>query len=293
MANPAILRLNLLDVYGRPIDEKVDILIRHTVLSEFFRFAVDASGPIDITNLTGANYGPYKIEIDPPSFQMSQWFVNLKPSGITSADHTCAIDPKKVLGIQAPAYGGLPKDIKDLLSNSDQVSGYENTNGQVLYDALLKSPIPSAGLLNIICKCRTSPLGEGKTVLPAIAELTKIEGDRIFARVSRKLIDDTKDSVHLGLFHSVDGSLHPTPSGFKPAGSYKTSDHYGNLQLTFFANTAGDCLADIDIDDAAGIEHIFQVLHNAISGEPTNTYNIHEILMGYQGLDPGYRLKLG
>jgi hypothetical protein len=47
-----------------------------------------------------------------------------------------------------------------------------------------------------------------------------------------------------------------------------------------------------DIDDAAGIEHVFQVVHNAVSSQPTHPYNIHEILVGYQHLDPGYTFQI-
>jgi hypothetical protein len=57
-------------------------------------------------------------------------------------------------------------------------------------------------------------------------------------------------------------------------------------------NQAGDCVADIDIDDAAGIEHVFQVVKNKLSGNPTHPYNIHEILVGYQHNDPGYSFQI-
>jgi hypothetical protein len=49
-------------------------------------------------------------------------------------------------------------------------------------------------------------------------------------------------------------------------------------------------VADIDIDDAAGLEHVFQVVRNALSGRPTHPYDIHEILLAYQEIDPGYNL---
>ena len=69
-------------------------------------------------------------------------------------------------------------------------------------------------------------------------------------------------------------------------------DRYGNLQLTFQrrGTTGDDYVADVDIDDAQGIEHIFQVLRNSVSG-PTNPYDIHDILVKEQRLDPGYSFK--
>jgi hypothetical protein len=63
------------------------------------------------------------------------------------------------------------------------------------------------------------------------------------------------------------------------------------LQLTFFVK-GDEWVADIDIDDAGGLEHVFQVLRNKLSGRPTHPYNIHEILVKFQQLDPGYRLMV-
>ncbi len=73
--------------------------------------------------------------------------------------------------------------------------------------------------------------------------------------------------------------------------SYKPPDRYGNLQLTFSQNDAGDWALDMDIDDAQGFEHFFQIVNN-IAG-PTHPYNIHEILVATQEIDPGYRFQLG
>ena len=60
----------------------------------------------------------------------------------------------------------------------------------------------------------------------------------------------------------------------------KTFDRYGNLQLTFQRRgvTGNDYAVDVDIDDAQGIEHLFQVLRNSVNG-PTNPYDIHDILL--------------
>jgi len=66
-------------------------------------------------------------------------------------------------------------------------------------------------------------------------------------------------------------------------------DAFGNLQLTFF-ESGTRCVADIDIDDAAGLRHVFQVMRNHLTGSPTHPYNIHQILIKHQHLDPGYRL---
>jgi hypothetical protein len=35
---------------------------------------------------------------------------------------------------------------------------------------------------------------------------------------------------------------------------------------------------------------VFQVVRNHVTGDPTHPYNIHQILIAHQHLDPGYRL---
>jgi hypothetical protein len=49
-------------------------------------------------------------------------------------------------------------------------------------------------------------------------------------------------------------------------------------------------MIDADIDDAQGIEHVFQVIRPILTGKNTNPYDVHEILLGYQKIDPMYRL---
>src|SRR5262249_9391920 len=68
-------------------------------------------------------------------------------------------------------------------------------------------------------------------------------------------------------FHSVSAALHDPMPGYHIVSSFKTFDHYGNLQLTFQrrGDTGADYAADIDIDDAQGIEHAFQVIRNSVT----------------------------
>jgi len=117
-----------------------------------------------------------------------------------------------------------------------------------------------------------------------------LRGDRIFARVQKALRDEVKNGVLSDMFIEVSGSLHTPPPNFQPANSFKTLEPYGNLQLTFFANPATlEFLVDADVDDAGGIQHLFQVLEHALEGSETNPYDIHEILIFYQHIDPGYQ----
>jgi hypothetical protein len=289
MADPVKLRLNLVDVHNDNIKQKVDIVLHHQVLNETIKVSASAGSGIDIEGLRGFPQGQYRLEIDPPAYRPINQFVNLKASGTTTARYQCPIDPAKVAKVDFPVYGDLSADLKKLLANSTQVLSFEGKSGHALYDSL--DDIRRAGLLNIAVKTAHTRLSNGSTVLPAITEIKEIRGDRFFAVVPLSLRAETKSSAAAGLFVKAGSSLHTPPPGFEPAGSYKTKDQYGNLQLTYSLN-GEDCRADIDIDDAAGIEHIFQVLHNAFTGSPTHPYNIHEILVGFQLIDPGYRFEI-
>jgi len=290
MAAEVRLQLELLNVYGKFLGEKVDVILRHQVLNEIVKASVNATNKIQITGLRGAPQGLYRIEIDPPSYQYVSQFVPMKASGITPLSLTFPIDPGKVKKVNFPAFASklVSDDLRTLLENSDKVFSFEGKKGKELYDAL--DDIRRAGMLNIAVKTAASPLTNGRTVLSYIQRLNEIRGDRFFCTVSKELREETKNSVAEGLFDPADQSQHHPPEGFSHAGSFKTPDHYGNLQLTFFMK-GDECVADIDIDDANGLEHIFQVLRNKLSGNPTHPYNIHEILVGYQHLDPGYTFQ--
>jgi len=285
MAAEVKLRLEVFDVYGKPIPERVDVMLRHQVLSERLKASANGAHKIEILGLRGAPQGLYRIEVDPPSYQFVSQFINMKASGVTPLSITLPIDPGKVKNVNFPAFAKLPAELRNLLEKSDNVFSFEKKTGKVLYEAL--DDIRRAGLLNIAAKAAATGLGTERSVFSFVQELKEIRGDRFFAVVPKQLRADTKNSVALGIFHPVDGSLHHPPAGFEHVGSFKTMDHFGNLQLTFFMK-GDDCVVDLDIDDAGGLEHLFQVLRNKLSGSPTHPYNIHEILVRFQKIDPGY-----
>ena len=49
----------------------------------------------------------------------------------------------------------------------------------------------------------------------------------------------------------------------------------------------GAFVADIDLDDHAGLEHAADVLKHKFSGKDTDPYDIHEILVHFHNIDPG------
>src|ERR1044072_7135764 len=183
MADNARLQLELRDVYGKFLGEKVDIILRHKVLSEVKKASPTVTAKVEIAGLEGAPQGRYQMEIDPPSYQYVSEFVNMKASGITSRSITFPIDPGKVVKVNVQAFAKLTEDLRILLDKSDKVLSFEGKKGKDLYDAL--DDIRKAGMLNIATKTNATTLGNGRTVLSYIEQLNEIRGDRFSATCRR------------------------------------------------------------------------------------------------------------
>jgi hypothetical protein len=281
------LGLTLLDVLGDKLGGRASVRLQHQVLSDNQVFNnLDASKKINITNLFGAPQGLYRMEVDPLAYLPTSQFVNLKASDVTVVKLTFATDPNKVKSVEFPEYSTLPDATRALLENSDNVLSFEGVKGEELYNAL--DDIRRANVLNLTLKSALTPLGNGKTVLPFLQTINEIRGDRFFVVAPRELRQETKNAAVAGLFNDAPDVLHTPPPGFERAGSFKTPDKYGNLQLTFFSS-GDDLMVDIDIDPASGLEHLFQVIEHAITGIQTHPYAVRDVLIEFQEIDPGYR----
>ena len=213
---------------------------------------------------------------------------NVSNSPLTNSVINAPINPSKVKAVKFPQYQDLAEDLRKVLERSDNVASFEGKTGPALYDGL--DDVRKAGLLNIFKKAENTRLSNGRTVFAYVQEFTELQGDRFFAVVPKELQEETENSVTAHLFYPASQLLHHPPSGFIRSGSYKTKDRYGNLELSFF--TRGDeSVVDIDIDDAAGVGHVFQVVRNGLTGRPTHPYAIRQILINHQNLDPGYAFE--
>jgi hypothetical protein len=189
-----------------------------------------------------------------------------------------------------PDFSALPAGLRKVLDASTlEGTSVSAGNGAALYDGL--QPTQKAGLLNVFGKMSQVALG-GLTCWDYVTDVYRIRGDRIFINVNVDFRDRVKGAVANGRFKEVDGSLHTPPDNCEAAGSFKTRDHYGNLQLTFFCTKTGpkSFCVDADIDDAGGIGHVFQVLDHWLTGGETHPYDIHQILSHHQKLTLPYEL---
>jgi hypothetical protein len=286
MAESGRLELDIVDVHGIRLTEPVTVNLRHRTFQEQRRATnVDAAHTIAIGELRREPQGLYIVAVSAPSYRPVQRFVTIPASGTRRETVTLPIRADRAKPL-FPLFDELDDRLKGILERSTRVRGHEGVSGRELYAAL--SNEAKAGLLNISKKSLATEFRNGEDLLPHLV-LLEILGDRCFVEVPRSLIDQMPNLVDGNSFRPVNGALHKAPSGFTPAGSFKSDDAFGNLQLTFFEGDSG-CRADVDIDDAAGLGHVFQVARNHVSGNPTHPYNIHQILMAHQHLDPGYRL---
>lgn len=282
------LRIRVRDVYGNPLPDRGDLEIwkhstgglvggrRDKLLSPTFTFAAE-EGEL------------YRIMAFPSRYRPVGRFTRAPESGTQRVDLICPVDPARVTAPQFPAWPNLPADLK-LVLGASTVEGFAQS-GEQLYNAL--DSLQRAGLLNLFAKLSAVILPSGRTTWSYVRSLYRIRGDRVFAIVDTDFRDAIKNAVLASQFRVVDGSLHTPPPGFSPAGSFKTFDPFGNLQLTFFASLASPIAfrVDADVDDAGGIAHFFDVVGHAISGAGTHPFDIHQILVGTQHLDPRYTLR--
>jgi hypothetical protein len=289
MSRSGQLRLELVDVLGDRLGEKIDIFFRHQTLTEVKAVRqVDASKRLLIKELRPVPQGLYRLQIDAPSYRPVNWLIVIAASGVTERQIVLPVNPAKVIRLQCPDYDDLPH-AHPLFEASGDVLNFSGRQGRELYEAV--DDIRKAGLLNIITKSHLTRFSSDASVLSYFRELKELRGDRFYVVVSQELREHVKNSVQEDLFTPASDLLHRPPDGYERAGSFKTPDPFGNLQLSFFVKD-GQWMADVDIDDAAGFGHVFQVVRNAVTGQPTHPYDIHQILIHRQAMDPGYRFVL-
>jgi hypothetical protein len=280
---------DFLDVSGKRLDDRMDVSLKHTILADSRqRKDFKASKRLKFTELDAAEGGTYQVFAYPMRHRPVSRFIRILEGKTVQESFVFPVDPERVFSVKFPGFDELGSDLQQVLTNS-QVEGNEDKKGADLYRAL--DDFRRAGLLNIYAKTKTTRFENGRDVFAYVSSVRRIRGARFFATVQKELRDEAKNSIHSRLFQEVSGALHTPPPGFTLVDSFKTADRYGNLQLTFFNRTGTlEFILDADIDEAQGIDHIFQVVRNTLAGGDSHPYDIHEILMQSQKLDPGYEL---
>jgi hypothetical protein len=281
------LKLMMLDARGNTFPDKVTIDLKHTVLKRS-RIVAVKPGTVPDIELESTPDGRYLVRCSADGYHTVARFVQVLDGGSSVHVFNLPVKADRVKKTKFPVFANLAGELQTLLQNSE-VLGLAGKRGAALYNGL--DDLQRAGLLNIHAKMRATRFLNGASVAAAMQSLTRVRGDRFFANVDVSLRDSVKNSLLNELFEEVDGSLHNPPLGFVRDDSFKTFDNFGNLQLTFFRKAdALEFMVDADLDDARGIAHAFQVIDHALTNGATHPFDIHQILLAQQGVDPGYDL---
>ncbi|HEX8282308.1 MAG TPA: hypothetical protein VF588_03095 [Pyrinomonadaceae bacterium] len=290
--NRADVSVNLRDVYGQSISDEVEITFyNQKVHSLSQKFTVKFKGaPAVLTGVPAFPTGLAEVFIKPKRYRYKSIFINVVGGDKNAINEDLFVDPDKARptlmdfdDLPSKLYGA---DLRRILQKSKV--------DKKTWDGLDKRS--RATVLNLCAKMLKEMTKDGQTVISQVESivgtmLDKNHRERIYAGVNDKLIAALRKSTQR--FRGVSSALHHFPAGWGPASqpdSFKTRDSAGNVQLTFATNAAGAYLADIDLDDHSGVEHAADVLRHKITGKDTDPYDIHQILVYFQQLDPGYRL---
>jgi hypothetical protein len=285
------LKLELQDVRRKGIQDHVLLELASQDRSKRYKNTVFVQSGVEIKDIECDPFALYLVTVFPSNYRPSQFFITLRGGQtVTREPVRMPVDAGKVTSITAPPFEKLDPDLQRVLqaSNIDTDPG---KSGPELYTAL--DPLRKACLLNIFTKASNTILRDGRSCFSHLAGLLKLRGDRFFAKTGAALREEVQNARDL--FTEVNGALHHPPDGFTPAKSFKTKDRFGNLQVSFFrrGETGDDYLVDVDIDEASGIEHGFEVLGNHLTGHETSPFDVREILLAHQSLDPGYGFQFG
>ena len=269
--------------------EVLTIQFRHSILqSQSHRFTHRGHQAMQTPLLESVHEGRYQVTITPTNYHPISLFLQVREGRTVRHPFTLPVNPHRVDGVRFPSFATLPASLQTLHHQST-TSGHD---GATRYDRLAE--LPKAGLLNIHAKMRNTMLPDQRTAASLLGSLIEIRRDRFFAHVDPELFLGMRNGADQGLFDAVSDVRHNPPEGFEEferAGGFKTFDRYGNLNLSFFQHPVTEkFIVDADLDESSGLEHLFDVIRHDTTGEQTHPYDIHQILLAHQGIEPGYDL---
>lgn len=273
----------------QPLNDVMDVHIVRVRSDATIQRVTGVPGDREVRVEGLTDHEPYLVKVFPARHRPVAQFALTRPGDPLVVQLYAPLDPLRVTAARFPEYDALPEELRGVLEQS-AVEGLTGS-GRGLYAAL--PDMQRAGLLNLFAKMSAFGFDDDRTVWTFVDRLYRVRPDRVFVDVQPALRDLVKGAVVGERFREVPSKLHTPPPGYVHAGSFKTAERYGNLQLTFFSSQVEPLLAfkvDADIDDAAGLGHAFQVLRNWATHGTTHPYDIHEVLVFRQEVALPYEL---
>jgi hypothetical protein len=239
-----------------------------------------------LTEVPAFPFGNWKVEIDIKRFRSKTLFVDVDSNAET------------ILGGKDEnlhTFFVRPSEASPIFPSPDEI--HNEPRWEPLSDVLNESTVKygdlndheKAGLLNLYAKMSHD---SAQNVFQDVSKIFLVKPARIYAEVKSNLWDRVRGLTNFYREQLDGGSLHSFVEGWDRLAehaSFKTSDRMGNLQMTFATNVKKEYAIDADLDDNQGIKHAFDVIKHKFSGD-TNPYDIHDVLVKFHGIDPGYRL---
>lgn len=277
--NTGVVVLELRDAFDQFISDELELRFRNLRAQSLdFKTNVALHGvPLRLEGVIAFPEGNWRLEIFPKKYRFKSVFVDVPSNGEWVVKQTFFVDPSKVKPIFPTAeeiasgarWSALAKVLKD---STTQYASLDNEQ--------------KAGLLNLFAKMM-HPSTEKSW--DDVVGIFGFKPARIYARVNNQLWDKVRFLPQR--FQEKPGTMHSFDDKWTRLAehaSFKTPDPMGNLQLIFANNAAGEMAVDADLDDHQGLKHAFDVIRHKFSGD-TNPYDIHQVLVKFQKIDPGYR----
>ena len=278
--NTGVVVCDFRDAYGDSIRGEVDLGFRNLkVQSLNFRHETELRGePLRLDRIPAFPVGLWQVDINIRRFRFKSIFVDVPSNGETAIHETFFVNPSDA----SPVFPSA-----DEIRTAERWSALAHAFDPLRYDAL--GPQQKAGLLNLYAKMSHPSSAD---VFSDVTDVFRVKPARIYTRVRPLLLQKVLELPQRFQEQADGGSLHTFPEPWvrlTEHASFKTPDSMGNLQLTFAKNDQDEFAVDADLDDHRGLQHAFDVIKHKFSGD-TNPYDIHEVLVKLQGIDPGYRL---
>ena len=292
--NRSDVEVDFKDVYGNTITDKVAIKIYNTQLQSLKDiYNVSFRGkPVTLPQVPAFPTGHAQMIVTPTRYRFKQRFINVEAGVVNKITEYFFVEPSKANPHPIEYADLAAKTYGDELLRILKASGI----GAAAWNQFNKRN--RATVLNLCAKMSKETVRNGTKLITFVETIDQTwldtkHRERIYARVKKDLLPALRNYPQA--YFSVSGGMHKFPPdgwvSVKPPDSFKTlRDSAGNIQLTFAKNLAEEFLADIDLDDHTGLEHVANVLKHKFSGKDTDPYDIHEILWFFQRLDAEYRL---
>jgi hypothetical protein len=282
------------DVYGNTITDKVEIKIYNTQLQSLKDiYTVSFKGqPVTLAQVPAFPTGHAQMIVTPTKYRFKQRFINVEAGVTNKITEYFFVEPSKANPHPIEYADLAAKTFGDELLRVLKASGI----GAAAWNQLNKRN--RATVLNLCAKMSREMTRNGTKVITLVDSIDQTwldskHWERIYAEVKKELLPALRNYPQV--YFSVNGGMHHFPPdgwvSVKQPDSFKTlRDSAGNIQFTFAEKSGEAYLADIDLDDHTGLEHVADVLKHKFSGKDTDPYDVHEILWFSQQLDAEYRL---